>query len=112
MHEEVLETRRYREIRLVSSAIEASRTGEGLYRMKILGKLTLHGVERELEIPCTVIAGEDFLRANGEFSIRQSDYGIRPISAVGGSIRLKDELKFRFDIVAGRRPEENDAPTA
>ncbi len=40
------------------------------------------------------------LRANGEFSIRQTDYGIRLVSVAGGTLKLKDELKFTFDIVA------------
>jgi hypothetical protein len=42
----------------------------------------------------------DTLRAYGEFSIRQSDYGIAPVSAAGGTLKLKDELKFNFDITA------------
>lgn len=43
------------------------------------------------------------LRAHGEFPLRQTEYGIKPVSAAGGTIKLKDELKFTFDIVA--RPE-------
>ena len=40
------------------------------------------------------------LRANGEFSVRQTDYGIKPVSVAGGALKLKDELKCSFDIVA------------
>ena len=40
------------------------------------------------------------LRAAGEFSIRQSDYEIRPVSAAGGTVKLKDELKLALDIMA------------
>ena len=40
------------------------------------------------------------LRAAGDFSVRQSDYEIRPVSAAGGTVKLKDELKLSFDIVA------------
>ena len=47
MREEVLETERYPEITFESSGIQASRIAEGMYRMKIAGKLTLHGVERD-----------------------------------------------------------------
>jgi hypothetical protein len=42
----------------------------------------------------------DTLRAAGEFSIRQSDYEIRPASAAGGTVKLKDELKLSFDVAA------------
>ena len=52
------------------------------------------------EIDAQVIAGEDILPANGEFLLRQTDFQIKPVSAAGGAIKLKDELKFSFDIVA------------
>jgi polyisoprenoid-binding protein YceI len=105
MHEEVLETKRYREIHFEGSGVHAAQVAEGVYRVKIAGKLLLHGVERGLEFPCNLIVGEDFLRANGDFSIRQTDYAIRLISVAGGTLRLKNELQFTFDIVAHRRRE-------
>jgi len=37
-----------------------------------------------------------------------TDFGIRLVSAVGGAIRLNDELKFRFDVLARRKPEASD----
>jgi polyisoprenoid-binding protein YceI len=111
MKEDVLETDRYPEIRFESSGAQASKIAEGMYRMKIAGKLTLHGVERDLEIACNVTADENSLRANGDFSIRQTDYGIRPVSAAGGTIKLKDELKLTFDIAAHRRREGGDDAT-
>jgi hypothetical protein len=43
------------------------------------------------------------LRAAGEFSVRQSDYEIRPVSALGGAVKLKDELKLSFDISARKQ---------
>jgi polyisoprenoid-binding protein YceI len=104
MKDEVLETERYPKIGFESSAIQASTIAEGMYRMKIGGKLTLHGVERDIEIPCNLTVGEDRLRTNGEFSIRQTDFGIRLVSVAGGTLKLKDELKFTFDIVGQRRP--------
>lgn len=102
MREEVLETSRFPEIRFVSSGVQADRITEGMFRTKIAGALTLHGVARDLEIPCNIIVAGDSLRANGEFSIRQTDYGIRLISVAAGTLKLKDELKFTFDIVANR----------
>ena len=39
-------------------------------------------------------------RAQGAFSLKQSDYGIKPVSVAGGTIKVKDELRFTLDIVA------------
>jgi hypothetical protein len=52
-----------------------------------------------------VYAGGESLRANGEFTVRQTDYRIKLVSVAGGALKLKDELKFQFDIVATRRRE-------
>jgi hypothetical protein len=32
-------------------------------------------------------------------TLKQSDFGIRPISIVGGTVKVKDELKVEFDVV-------------
>jgi hypothetical protein len=53
-----------------------------------------------------VVVSEGRLRASGEFALRQTDYGIELVSAAGGTIKLKDELKFSFDIVANREASE------
>ena len=103
MREDVLETARYSEISFEGSGRDVNTITEGMYRMKIVGTLTLHGVTRGLEFPCNVIASEDSLRANGDFTIRQTDFGIRLVSVAAGTLKLNDELKFAFDIVAHRR---------
>ena len=43
------------------------------------------------------------MRASGEFSVRQSDYEIAPITAAAGAIKVKDEVKCTFDIVARKQ---------
>jgi hypothetical protein len=40
------------------------------------------------------------LRANGNFEVRQSDFEIRKVNVAGGTLMLRDELKFAFFIVA------------
>lgn len=100
--EDVLETERYPEIVFESTAVSADRVA-GQYRAKIKGDVTLHGVTRACEITAQIIAGPDTLRTHGEFPLKQSDFNIKPVSAVGGTIKLKDELKFNFDIVANKQ---------
>ena len=36
----------------------------------------------------------DRLTANGQFAVRQSDYGIKPVSVAGGTLKLKDEIEL------------------
>ena len=100
MRDEVLETARYPEIVFESTAASVEPVMASQYRAKIVGNLTLRGITRNCEINTQLIVSPDTLRANGEFPLRQSDFNIKPVTAVGGTIKLKDELKFSFDIVA------------
>ena len=67
MREEVLETSRFPTICFEGSAREPARLGEGMFRMKIGGKLNLHGVERDIEFPCNVTGGERSLAGQRRF---------------------------------------------
>jgi polyisoprenoid-binding protein YceI len=103
MRTEVLESDSYPEIVYESSKVSASKTGQGQYWVALTGELTLRGITRSQAISARVSVNEDTLRATGDFSLRQSDYEISPVSAVGGTIKLKDELKFSFDISARKQ---------
>lgn len=103
MNEDVLESGRYPEIAYSCSSIASSKTGEGQYWSALNGELTLHGVTRNLTVPTRVFISGDTLKAAGSFSILQSDYGIKPVSVAGGSLKVKDEVKFVFDMVARKQ---------
>jgi polyisoprenoid-binding protein YceI len=103
MHDEVLESDSFPDIEYECSRVSASQTGGGQYWVALNGDLTLHGVKRGQPVSARVSVNGATLRATGEFSIRQSDYEIRPVSAVGGTIKLKDELKLSFDISARKQ---------
>ncbi len=100
MHEEVLESELFPEIVYESSSLSASKIGEGQYWGTMNGKLLLRGFQRDQPVSVRIAVNADVLRATGDFTVRQSEYEIRPVSAVGGTIKLKDELKFSFDITA------------
>lgn len=100
MRDDVLETNRYPEIVFESTDVSADKITGGQYRARINGNLSLRGVTRNCTINAQVTVTEGGLRAHGEFPLRQSDYNIKPVSAAGGTIKLKDELKFSFDMVA------------
>jgi polyisoprenoid-binding protein YceI len=100
MREEVLEVSTYPEITFKSSSVSATKTGEAQFQAKISGDLTLHGVTKPLTITAGLEFGDKVLRAKGTFALKQTSFGIKPVSLAGGTIKVKDELKFTFDIVA------------
>lgn len=102
MFDEVLEKNRYPTAVYDSSHVSVSKSGENMFRVNVSGELTLHGVTRGVGLDAQVVAGEDALRAQGSFSLMQSDYGLAIASIAGGTLKLRDELKCGYFIL-GRR---------
>jgi polyisoprenoid-binding protein YceI len=100
MRDEVLEITKYPDIVFKSTGVIASKTGDGQYQARISGELTLHGVTKPLAINAQLEFGDKTLRARGTFAVKQSSFDIKPVSVAGGTIKVKDELKFSFEIVA------------
>jgi polyisoprenoid-binding protein YceI len=76
----------------------------GTYRLA--GRFTLHGVERKLRFKAKVGPADQEARSlpgalllSGSFTVRQSDYGIKPYAALGGVVRVADELRIWGDVV-------------
>ncbi|MGA3194090.1 MAG: YceI family protein [Terriglobales bacterium] len=101
MHNDVLETDRFPTILFEWSGTASG--NEDLFWVKLDGALTLHGVTHTLPVSARVIVLGDSLRASGDFTVRQSDYEIAIVKVAGGAIRLKDEIKGMFDIVARKQ---------
>lgn len=102
VHEEALEAMKYPEILFDSAQVSITKTGEEQYQAKITGQLTLDGVTRPITIPAQAPLSGATLRARGEFPIRHGDYKIKRLSAGGGTVKAKDEMKLSFDIAANK----------
>jgi polyisoprenoid-binding protein YceI len=103
MNKEVLETVQFPEVLYESSGISAQQLKGDVYRVQVHGKLTLHGNTNEHTFVAQTALGVDTARAYGDFTLRQSDYNIRIASVAGGTLKLQDELKFSFYVVARKQ---------
>ncbi len=100
MRREVLEVGAFPEIRFESTEIIATATAADRNLVRITGLLSLHGVTNRERVDAALSLYDDGIRLAGEFPLRLSDYRIRPVTALGGSIVLRDELRVAFDLVA------------
>ena len=100
MRADVLETGPFPDIVYRAAATASERTGEGRFRIDLDGTLTLHGADRPHRAAAELLLFGDGLRLRGESTLRMSEFGIRPVTAVGGTIRLKDEVRLAFDLAA------------
>jgi polyisoprenoid-binding protein YceI len=87
---EVLDTEKYPEIVFKSESAEQAAAGSWTLR----GNLTLHGETR----PVTVNVVEKDGRYTGHATFKQTEFGIKPAKAAGGTVRAKDEVRIEFNI--------------
>lgn len=92
--DKVLDIARFPEIRFVSTAIAPQDGG----RYQVRGNLTLHGVTRPVELPIALANG----RYTGSVKLKQTNFGIAPVSIAGGTVKVKDVIEIVFEIVPGR----------
>ena len=100
MRTEVLDVAQYPEITLTSQSIQ--KAGDTL---QVQATLTMKSRTRTVPLTVRVRIGPDTLRATTTFTVRQTDYGIRPYRVgPGGTVRVADEVTFDIDAIALRRP--------
>jgi polyisoprenoid-binding protein YceI len=101
MHNEVLESAKHQKITFKSVSVsDVKQTGNDAYSFVINGDLTLRGVTKRIAVPVKATVTPQQLRATGEYTLKQTDYGIKPYSAAGGTIKVKNEVVVNFNIVA------------
>jgi polyisoprenoid-binding protein YceI len=100
MNEQILEPARYPEIVYEAPQVSVAKLGESLYSATANGNLSFRGASHNQPVTARVAVFGEMLRASGEFTLKQSDYGIKPISVAGGALKVKDELRFSFELVA------------
>ncbi len=99
LSERVLDVRRHPAIVWQSTAV-ARATAADTY--SVTGRLTLRGRTLSLAVPVKVEVAGDTLTATGRSTIKQTDYGITPVS-VAGVVKVKDELEISFTVVGTAR---------
>jgi polyisoprenoid-binding protein YceI len=92
MQEMVLETKKFAEITFRSSRVQKQAGGQ----WKVDGDLSLHGVTKAVSLIVTQ-TGQSYATHT---LLKQTDFGIKPISIGGGMIKVKNELEIDFQIFA------------
>ena len=87
---EVLDSERFPEI--VFHSIEVRSIAIGQWNVK--GELTLHGQTK----PVTVEVRRAHNTYTGTAQLKQTEFGITPVSIAGGTVKVKDEIKIEFEI--------------
>ncbi len=102
--EEVLDVARYPTVTFQSKAIDVRQRRGVVLDLTVTGDLTLHGKTRSIAVPVHAELTSGSVTARGTFSVKQTDYGMKPVSVAGGMVSVKNALTIRFAIVAPLSP--------
>ena len=86
------DTGRFPEIRFRSTTLE----GSGEVRWTVGEDLTPHRQTHPVTLEIQVQNGHQ----EGAAQLKQRDFGTEPVSLGGGAVKMKNELRVEFDIVA------------
>lgn len=103
MFSSVLDAARFPTVLYQSRQTLVRKDGGDFLKVSVTGDLTLHGVTHEHSFEARAVNLGSTLRIFGDFTLHQSDYGMKQFSVAGGVLRLKDELKFKFELIARRK---------
>lgn len=103
--EKVLDGARFPEIKFVSTSVEQ----QGGTNYLVHGNLSLHGMTKPVNVPVSFKDGQDKDGQNkdgqdktghysGTVKLKQTDFGITPITIAGGAVKVKDVIEIDFDI--------------
>ena len=98
MQTKVLDSDHYPEITFRSTSIERASAGGWLVK----GDLSLHGQTH----PVSTVVHKQAEAYVGHCQIKQTAFGIHPVTVAGGTVKVKDELQIEFSIA----PVPSSAP--
>jgi hypothetical protein len=87
---QVLDAIRYPEIHFRSTMVEP----DGTDHWRVSGNLDLHGQTHPIAMEVTFKDGV----YRGSVDLKQTQFGITPVTVAGGTVKVKDELNVEFQI--------------
>jgi len=87
---QVLDAERYSEMRFRSTGVEP----KGADHWLVTGNLELHGQMHPVTVEVTLKDGI----YKGSGTLKQTAFGITPVTIAGGTVKVKDDVKLEFEI--------------
>jgi polyisoprenoid-binding protein YceI len=101
LSDKVLDVQRFSTITFRSKRVSVALDGARAAAVTIDGDMTLHGTTRPMTIRASAtLDGSGRVTATGAFTLKQTDFGMVPVTAVGGTVRVKDDLDIQFVVKA------------
>ena len=66
----------------------------------VVANMRIKDQTRQISVPVTLRLAEGRLLVKGEFEIKQTDFGITPLSVALGALLVLDTIKIKFELIA------------
>ncbi len=96
----VLDIKRYPKIAFKSLTVALLETN----RLQITGKLTIRSQTQPVAVETTLLQVGPQLKATGKCRFKQSTFGIHPVTAGLGTVRVRDQMDISFVVFMQPKP--------
>ena len=101
--ERVLGVKEYPAISFKSTMVESDRN----HQMVIHGNLTIRDKTRPVTLHANLELTGPQVKASGRCQFKQTEFGIRPVTAGLGTVKVQDQITITFEVVA-RQAQESE----
>jgi polyisoprenoid-binding protein YceI len=95
-----LESEKYPTIKFTSVSISDLQRSGNSRTFTLTGDLSMHGETKRISFPVKALFEGDKLTATGEAKLKQSEFSMKPFEKGFGLIKVGDELKVNFNLIA------------
>lgn len=108
MREDVLETDKWPKTYFKGTIVSATKTdSSNSYNIIAKGKMFIHGVEKEMEIPAVIKLQNGTMNVQTRFSVFLKDYNIEAPSLLA-FIKVAEEIKLSLNFYLQKSAEKNN----
>ncbi|MEK7834100.1 MAG: YceI family protein [Acidobacteriota bacterium] len=100
LRNQILEADKFPSIKFVSVSVGNVQRDGDKRSFTLTGDLTVHGTTKRVTFPVNATLSDKELRATGEEKLKLTDFGLKPFEKGMGLIKIADELKVSFAVVA------------
>lgn len=107
LREPLLDGAHYPEVKLRSVSVQDDKD-----TAVVVAAVRIKGRTRHVTVPVTLLQTDQLLRVQGGFEIKQTDFGLTPLSIAMGALLVQDTVHLRFSLVAtlDSSPNPNQNP--
>ena len=93
-----LEVEKFKTIRFDLDSVAVNREAGDSATVDLIGRMTIHGVTKQIRVPATVRRASDHIRVTGAFPVVLPQYGVTKLTRMLGTLRMNELIQVGLDV--------------